>query len=531
MNEDTNVVKENKKVGVYTIIGIIAIAVVCVGITYAYWILTRQQQGVNTVNTACLSIKLINEQDEINLQSAYPISDDDGLKLKPFKFTIENKCTKKAEYSLNLEMLDETTLSSNYVRMAINEVGAVSQPTTLSSYSSYDEMKISGTKEGRYIFSGILEANESKNYELRLWLSSVVGPSDDANNKYYASKIVIDSKIEYPTITKCQNTADSDECKLLNNENNKGTNSLIYDGTSDDNLRYTGTNPDNYVRFNNEIWRIIGFMKVKTDTGNTESRIKIIRQDGVGSQKDFGVYNWDSSVISGPSLSIDAFYNDWTTATLKEMLNGIYYESTTGECFKTTLSATSCDFTGTGSEPKGLDATAKGMIDKDVIWNLGGWKDANLTAAEMYQNERGTTTGDHNNYPQLWTKDNDATYHKGVALMYPSDYGFAVGGKVRNECLTKTLYSWWNSSSSTNECGSNDWLKPSSKNQLTLTPQSSTSSHVLIVTYNGNVNTTSGASGNMNSVWPVVYLNKNVKIVSDNTHNGSLEQPYDLTLN
>ena len=37
-------------------------------------------------------------------------------------------------------------------------------------------------------------------------------------------------------------------------------NHLAYDGTSDNNLRYVGYNPCNYVSFNDEVWRIIGVM-------------------------------------------------------------------------------------------------------------------------------------------------------------------------------------------------------------------------------------------------------------------------------
>ena len=55
------------------------------------------------------------------------------------------------------------------------------------------------------------------------------------------------------------------------------TNLLEYDGeglkidnTSDQNIRYYGSNPNNYVSFNNELWRIIGVF------GNN---VKLIRKD------------------------------------------------------------------------------------------------------------------------------------------------------------------------------------------------------------------------------------------------------------
>ena len=55
------------------------------------------------------------------------------------------------------------------------------------------------------------------------------------------------------------------------------TNLLEYDGeglkkdnTPDQNIRYYGANPNNYVRFNNELWRIIGIFN-----GN----VKLVRDD------------------------------------------------------------------------------------------------------------------------------------------------------------------------------------------------------------------------------------------------------------
>ncbi len=152
------------------------------------------------------------------------------------------------------------------------------------------------------------------------------------------------------------------------------------EGFGKEEYRYAGNNPNNYVLFNNEKWRIIGLVNVKTESG-VEKRVKIIRTDGIENQKDFGEYVWN--------------YNnktDWTTSTLKEMLNGIYYNSEIGECYNIFDSdASQCDFSTGESLPKGLDDTARKMIDKDVIWSLGGIS-YKLSPNLLYEQERGTTT-------------------------------------------------------------------------------------------------------------------------------------------
>ncbi len=70
----------------------------------------------------------------------------------------------------------------------------------------------------------------------------------------------------------------------IKNEASKDTTNLANDNTSDKNIRYIGASPNNYVRFNNELWRIIGVMNnIKTSTSGTgESRLKIIKDESIG---------------------------------------------------------------------------------------------------------------------------------------------------------------------------------------------------------------------------------------------------------
>ena len=85
--------------------------------------------------------------------------------------------------------------------------------------------------------------------------------------------------------------------------------------------RYGGKNPNNYVSFNNEIWRIIGLVNVQTDNG-VEQRLKIVRTNSINNQKTFGEYAWDQDIDSDFHSNYN-YGNNWTTSSLKNMLNGI----------------------------------------------------------------------------------------------------------------------------------------------------------------------------------------------------------------
>ena len=104
--------------------------------------------------------------------------------------------------------------------------------------------------------------------------------------------------------------------ELYNDEEKRTANGLKKDTTSDANIRYVGANPNNYVEFNGETWRIIGVFG---------SNLKLVRDDILTT------YSFDNkTTVQG----IDSNYgtNDWTKSYLREFLNDYYYEGKTITC-------------------------------------------------------------------------------------------------------------------------------------------------------------------------------------------------------
>lgn len=75
------------------------------GISYALWKISLIQEEKNHVSSSCFKITL-EEANEINLNNAYPITDEDGMKSKPYVFKIQNVCETTAFYQVNLEELE-----------------------------------------------------------------------------------------------------------------------------------------------------------------------------------------------------------------------------------------------------------------------------------------------------------------------------------------------------------------------------------------------------------------------------------------
>ena len=185
---------ENKKRKVeIVILVIITLLVIAIGVSYALWVLTKEQTGENVVSTSCLNVTIENEEDDISLKNTFPILDEEGLNSKPYKFTIKNNCEEYADYKISLEMFGETTISSEYIKIALSEEGDKGVGTLLSEYEAKEELTVDGAKEGRQIKRGKLKPSEEKKYELKIWIDEDVTKEDGIENKIYKSKIVVES--------------------------------------------------------------------------------------------------------------------------------------------------------------------------------------------------------------------------------------------------------------------------------------------------------------------------------------------------
>ena len=493
----------------------IMLAVITVGIgvclmayqSYALWVATYTS-GENIVSVGCFDIEFTEQTSSIALNNTYPVSDAKGLSSTPYTFTITNKCTVDASYDVTLNTLTTNTMEKGWLKYALQKSSEAKPSTgtnlgTIDNYNTAtEELQIPNLDESIIIESGTLKGRssaetddgESITYNLYLWMDETTG-NEAMNTRFEGSINVLTAA------TKVEPTAA--ETILAKGE----TDELKFDKTTDNNLRYIGANPNNYVSFNNELWRIIGvFNNIDDGTGTKETRLKIIRSEPIGN------YSWDYD-------STGSYYNDWTSSQLKDLLNnGAYYNRTTGSYYNNSTTATSVDFTSNG-----LTEEAKTMIS-DAKWNLGGLSgtssDENYYQTAIpsawYTNERGTEV--YSGRPTEWIGS--------IGLMYPSDYGYATsGGSTTNRttCLNTELYNW--NGSSVSDCKNNDWLYDSSKDQWTLTPISRYLGTVFYVYSRGNV---SSNHANLSyDVFPALYLSSNVKISGGE---GTENSPYQLSL-
>ena len=258
--------------------------------------------------------------------------------------------------------------------------------------------------------------------------------------------------------------------------------------SSDYGYRYEGENPNNYIYFNDELWRIIGVFDSSSHGKTGQYLTKIIRNDSLGE------YVWNKSTK-----------NNWATSSLYNLLNTNYYNATDGtsggNCYQLSIAFTgNCDYTETG-----LQSEYRNMIE-NVTWYLGGKDNYQYTAEELYTGERDSTSVYNGNTPSV------TGY---IGLMYASDYGYSV---LSSSCARTTTLNNYNSS----VCGGSSWLKKEAFDwTVTHYTDSSNNSFYIYVTASLN----NSHVGNGYTTRPVLYLKSNVQKISGS---GTITDPYKI---
>ena len=465
------------------VIGVLLVATI--GVTFAYFASNSQNDdaGINAETEELGSILL----EGTKVFTSYDLLPGQmGVQ----EFTIEkNSDTGNGIYEIDLEATVPEEFRSDIEILLYKTTDPVSNNVTVNVadptledemiYQS-DSLNITGSPE--LVYQGVLTENpqiilEQADFDVTTLEKTTYylvyhyknnGNQDDQQGKTFTGTItvrLINEKL--PTfeesILACDNTAANcikDNASLSNE---------IATDDSDSNARYIGADPNNYVSFNNELWRIIGvFNNIDDGTGTKETRLKIIRDEPYSTGMA-----WDTDNV-----------NDWTTASLQEELNTTYLNS--------------------------IQSPYKEMIG-NAVWNLGGLSSYDFLTSTSYTFERSTTV--YNENPTEWTGQ--------IGLIYPSDYGYATSGGStgRDLCLSYNLVSW-----SGTDCYNNDWLYtfPAA---WTITPSSTSSSSAYTITL--SVYEISKYLYLQANVFPTLYLSSNVKITGGN---GSRENPFTLSL-
>ena len=285
------------------------------------------------------------------------------------------------------------------------------------------------------------------------------------------------------------------------------------DNTVDENIRYYGSNPNNYVSFNNELWRIIGVF------GNN---VKLVRSESLGN------ISWDSSdstINNGYGVNQwgESTYEDGSSyegADLQVYLNKMYYGGdTTVTCYNGRYNQTTTCPKDSNGNFLTIDETSKSLIDNH-IWNTGAIENNTRTdTLAFYSAERGTkgkicsSRGYCND-----TVTRTTTWTGYVGLPYVTDWAYASSESICETNMQKQ------DSSNAYICKNNNWMHYNDSFTWYLSPlaNNSLAGHAWSVSGGSVYNNFAAASF---AVVPSIYLKSNILIESGT---GTSSDPYIL---
>ena len=202
--------------------------------------------------------------------------------------------------------------------------------------------------------------------------------------------------------------------------------------------RYVGANVNNYVSFNNDLYRIIGVFD-SNSTGINANLVKLISARSIGS------YLWGATNTSPEYTTYSSYKNDWTgtttgvPASANIILNEYFLNATdTSTTYKLCSDWTYYDSNNNFKTKDCSNIVGYGIQTNNlrnyiqpVTWYLKGFDSYSYSKSDFYNCERGQTTGDSAKDSNC-NSGNSGAYsatitNTSIGLMYVSDYLYASG--------------------------------------------------------------------------------------------------------
>ena len=508
---------KNKYIKILIVVAAFLFLGAVTSVSYSYFTATVGGNNISNetvITSGQMALSLI-DGEQVGLENALP-----GASVTK-KFKVKNTGTVVTNYDIYLsEIINTFADKKDLVYTLTSAIGCPNATETIVPSKSGEQSKI--------VSSCPINPNIEHEYVLTIKFNDDGTNQDDNKGKKFSAKISI-NEFQESKISLIETIQDLKKSSSID---------LEYDETEDNNLRYVGANPNNFVEFNNELWRIIGVMNnIETSSGQMKSLLKIRRTESLGN------YSWDSSSRTG-NYNGGSGINQWGPsgtyegADLMRELNTDYLGNVTVGISGTWYS--NVDNGQIDVKPSStINQSSQEMIET-VVWNLGSPSNdngtfyessgGNIMADVLYTRERASTNG------KICTSgifcDDEVTRTSSwmgkVGLIYPSDYSFSTSGgsmTTRETCLSTSMFDW--DDSGVSDCKNNSWIYNSSLYQWTLSPYAFSSNANLVLSVGSNGGTVVNMACTTYSIFPVVFLKSNVNVTDGD---GTQDNPYKLTM-
>ena len=176
--------KNDKKKVILIIIGLVAIVLITIGVSYSIFSYEKLGDTINSVQVGALEFRYRENTGVgrgITMSNAFPVSDEEGKNYaeegQVFDFSIEGKNTGNTPipYEITLDKKSSSTLDSDVVKVYLTDITSEEEVSLLepSFFSDLSDIVKVGSKKEKKIYSDSVLGNTSsylKKFRLRMWI-------------------------------------------------------------------------------------------------------------------------------------------------------------------------------------------------------------------------------------------------------------------------------------------------------------------------------------------------------------------------
>ncbi len=191
--------EKNNNIKKFIPIIVLAVFVFLVGIGYSLSAVSFDLPGnnKNTLKTGTLIISLDSTKD-LDLVSAVPTADSDGISSDPYTFKISNTGTVDSKYQISIVDDEEKYTSDNCLdkKLANSKI-----KYTLTESETATENDVKTLPDDGIIKEDLVKVDSNKTYYLRVWIDSQAG--NEVAGKHFHGKVkvkaIIGDRTNYDT--------------------------------------------------------------------------------------------------------------------------------------------------------------------------------------------------------------------------------------------------------------------------------------------------------------------------------------------
>lgn len=242
------------------VISIMFLFVLTIGTGYGLWVATKESTEKSATTLNCFKVYFSNG-DTIEMKNIDSVVNEEGIESSPYTLTITNICSETKELQVRLNVLNDSTIDTN--ALTIQAAGNIEKEITLYKNLSNTKSTLEDVNQSKLIGLASIQPNETVRTNIKMWFDEKKAPNIDKNAIFKARFELIDTESSIKA-TFAENILSN--IGVIESKGNPNVNTASFEEeglfmTATPNGKiyyYRGVVNNNYVKFANLKWRIVG---------------------------------------------------------------------------------------------------------------------------------------------------------------------------------------------------------------------------------------------------------------------------------